>query len=132
MLLARGISGGLRVCLLFGSLQPAAVPQEGETGYKWLHFLEANQSSNKGSGPAKYVYCSGNAFVLKQHLSPKISEHFENIKKDVFEPGFGCSVHIAHTEFGTAVAAWPAISFTAEMVFAAGAKLMLMQMQLRW
>lgn len=98
MLLARGISRGLRVCLLFGSLQTAAVPQEGETCNKWLHLLEANQSSSKGSGPAKYVYCSGNAFVLMQHLSPKISEHFENIKKDrlmpvfadVFEPGFGC------------------------------------------
>lgn len=38
------------------------------------------------------------------------------------------AVHIAHTEFGTAVAAWPAISFTAEMVSTAGAKLMLMQL----
>lgn len=38
------------------------------------------------------------------------------------------AVHIVYTEFGTAVAAWPTISFTAQMVSATGAKLMLMQL----
>lgn len=97
MLLARGISWGLRVRLLFGSLQTAAVPQEGETCNKWLHLLEANQSSSKGSGPAKYVYCSGNAFVLMQIFHWKTLDILKTLRKmgwclfaDVFEPGFEC------------------------------------------
>ena len=103
MLLARGISGGLRVCLLFGSSQTADVPWEGETCNKWLYLLEANQSSRKGSGPAKCVYCCRNAFVLMQHLSPQFSERIESINKgrllpvfaDTFEPAF-CLFWICH------------------------------------
>lgn len=104
VLLARGISGGLRVCLLFGSSQAADVPREGETCNKWLYLFEANQSSRKSSSPAKCVYCCGSAFVLMQHLSPKISGCFRSLTKgtvmpvfaDILEPVFYCHLHSLH------------------------------------
>lgn len=86
VLLARGISGGLRVCLRFGSSQTADVPSEGEACSKWPYLLEVNQ--DKAVGQPSMFTAAGMLLCWCSIFHPRSQNVWKNVNKRKLAPVF--------------------------------------------